>query len=406
MKSITGSFLLLITAYSYGQEPILRPGNQFPDLLITNISNAPVKEIYLAKNRDNKFYILNFWGTWCSPCIPEMDALAQLQKNNAGKLQVVGISDDDEERKSRYLKSKPSSLWLATDTAYIIYRMLNLSSVGNSVIINPERKIVAVVRTDSINQQMIAKLFSGEAVMMSAGLKESAIQTDSDMMSVDSLTEHNFTLRGYKKGQPAMSRLYLQGPFRDRRLTWWNATIDRLYRDAFGIHSYRKQEMLDASVNEQEVFAHDMKDTRSMYCVDLLVGPQQKDSLYILLQQYLNLYLPVKARLEKRKIEVYVLKQKPGTPLAIQPSTAERSTYGFSGRGYEGMRVTLEEFAAGYLTNELGIPVTDETGLAGYYDIKTNVELRTVENIRKSIETLGLMIQKAKREMDVIVYYK
>ena len=90
------------------QEPVLKVGSPFPEIAITQISNAPFKEFYLNKVKDEKYYILNFWGTWCSPCLPEMDTLAKLQKKNAGKIQVIAISDDNELRKAKYLKNKPS----------------------------------------------------------------------------------------------------------------------------------------------------------------------------------------------------------------------------------------------------------------------------------------------------------
>jgi uncharacterized protein (TIGR03435 family) len=406
MKKIFGCMLVFMFLQSYGQKPILAPGNPFPDIVIRNISNAPVKEFYLNKANDKKFYILNFWGTWCSPCIPEMDSLAKLQKNNRNRIQVISISDDSEERKAKYLKNKPSPAWLATDTNYTLYNMLSLSFVGQSAIINPDKKIVALVRTDSINQRMIDKLLRGDSVKSSGSTKEAMVQTGEDAFGIDSLMEYSFAIRGYKKGQRSMGKQYFDGPYRGRRLSWFNVTISLLYRAAYGIKSYKKQEFYDSSVNEQEVHGHNVENTNALYCVDLLVRPQQKEHLYPVLQQYLNYYLPVKARLEKRKIEVYVLKKIPEVTVAIRPSASEKSSYSFSGKGYDGTKVTVSDFATEYLTNELGLPVVDETGLPGFYDIKTMVDLRNSENIKKSIEALGLMVEKAEREVNVIVYHK
>jgi uncharacterized protein (TIGR03435 family) len=406
MKKISGLLLLVTHIYLYGQKPLLRPGSRFPDIVINHITNAPVKEFYLNKAEDNKFYILNFWGTWCTPCIPEMDILSELQKANAGKLQVIAISDDNEERKANYLRKKPSSVWLATDTNYTLYHMLNLDYVGQSAIIGPDKKIVTVVRTDSINQQMVDRLLRGDRIQMSAGIKEEFMQTGNDVFDVDSLTDHSFTIRGYKKGRQRMGQTYPNGPYQGRRLTWFNVSPGLLYRAAYGIKSYGNQELYDSMVNERDVNTRDITQTQALYCVDLLVQPQQKDSLYLILREYLNRFLPVKARAGKKKMQVYVLKQKTGATLAIRSSVAEKTIYSFSGRGYEGQKVTLAEFATDYLTNELNLPVVNETGLQGFYDIITKVELRDVENIKKSIEALGLIIEKTEREVDIIIYYK
>jgi len=400
--------LLLLSGFTVlGQEPLLTTGSRFPDFVITNISNAPVKEFYLNKERSNQFYILNFWGTWCSPCIPEMDALAKLQKQNAGRIQVIAISDDSKERKNQYLKNKPSGIWLATDTGYTLYKMLSLASVGQSAIVNPDKRIVAIVRTDFINQQMIDKILRGDTVRMSAGVKETRISTDELAFGVDSLATHNFSIRGYKKGQPSMGQRYLlPGPFKERRLTWYNVSLDLLYRQAFGIKTYKVQERYDSTVKEEEIHSHNFEDKQRLYCVDLLVKPEQKDSLFFILQQYLNACLPVKARIERSVINVYVLKRKPGTAIALTVSNADSSSYSFSGRGYTGTKIQIKDFAEDYLSNELGLPVVDETGITGYYNIKTNVVQRNKAGIIKSIEELGFVIEKAEREMPVIVYYK
>jgi peroxiredoxin len=43
-----------------------------------------------------KLLVLNFWATWCAPCVEEMPALDELQRRFAGKgLVVLGVSVDE-----------------------------------------------------------------------------------------------------------------------------------------------------------------------------------------------------------------------------------------------------------------------------------------------------------------------
>lgn len=40
-------------------------------------------------------YVINFWATWCAPCVAELPAFEQLNKKYAGqKVQVVLVSND------------------------------------------------------------------------------------------------------------------------------------------------------------------------------------------------------------------------------------------------------------------------------------------------------------------------
>jgi thiol-disulfide isomerase/thioredoxin len=43
-----------------------------------------------------KLVLLDFWASWCAPCIVEMPHLVALQKRHAGKLQIVGVAMDDD----------------------------------------------------------------------------------------------------------------------------------------------------------------------------------------------------------------------------------------------------------------------------------------------------------------------
>jgi thiol-disulfide isomerase/thioredoxin len=47
----------------------------------------------LARQRQG-IIVLNFWATWCEPCVEEMPILIRLHENNR-KVQIVGISLDE-----------------------------------------------------------------------------------------------------------------------------------------------------------------------------------------------------------------------------------------------------------------------------------------------------------------------
>lgn len=52
------------------------------------------RTIRLSQYR-GKVVLLNFWASWCAPCQAEMPEFARWQTRFGGKLQVLGISMDD-----------------------------------------------------------------------------------------------------------------------------------------------------------------------------------------------------------------------------------------------------------------------------------------------------------------------
>ncbi|SDE14393.1 soil-associated protein, TIGR03435 family [Mucilaginibacter pineti] len=400
MKKFLIAAILLTAIKAGAQNYILKAGDKFPNIVIGPIINAPITELNLNKYQSNKLFVINLWGTWCSPCIPEMDSLAKLQSKFGQHIQVIGLSNEPIGRIKKYLAKKPSKIWLATDTASLLYQMLNLAYVGQCVVVNAKHEIVAILKTDSVNTKIINRLIKGEKVKSNGQVQNRLNSTDKDPFGVDSLLASNFTIRSYMTDHRAMGKKPNSGVFGGRRITYFNVGVLNMYQDAYKIVS-SKQIVYEGSTKKYDNY----EDKNLLYCFDLLVKPEQKDSLYIIMQQRLQQSMPVKARIELRNTDVYVLKLKEEGKVILPSSKLTALTYGFSGQGFDGKGATLADFSDLYLSNEFNLPVIDETGLAGRYDIKTNVEMRTKEGLLKSIDDIGFRLEKTRRKIRIMVLY-
>jgi len=81
----------------------LGPGDVAPDFALTDFNGKPLR---LADYR-GKLVLLNFWASWCEPCLEEMPRLSAWQRNyGAAGLQVIGVSMDDEAAPAKRLLAK------------------------------------------------------------------------------------------------------------------------------------------------------------------------------------------------------------------------------------------------------------------------------------------------------------
>jgi len=64
----------------------LRIGDQAPELKVTWIKGKPVQ-----KMEKGMVYVLEFWATWCVPCIAAMPHISELSKKYDGKATFIGV---------------------------------------------------------------------------------------------------------------------------------------------------------------------------------------------------------------------------------------------------------------------------------------------------------------------------
>jgi cytochrome c biogenesis protein CcmG, thiol:disulfide interchange protein DsbE len=91
------------------REKVVNVGDKAPDFQIT----ADNGRALARSSFGGRLLVLNFWATWCPPCIEEMPSLDQFQRRfaNSGVV-VAGVSVDTNERAYREFLRKTSVSFL------------------------------------------------------------------------------------------------------------------------------------------------------------------------------------------------------------------------------------------------------------------------------------------------------
>lgn len=76
--------------------------NPLPEFSLPDLSGKQ----HSIKEWQSKVLVINFWATWCPPCLKEMPEFANLQSQYSGKgLQFIGIALDDPEPVKEFITS-------------------------------------------------------------------------------------------------------------------------------------------------------------------------------------------------------------------------------------------------------------------------------------------------------------
>jgi thiol-disulfide isomerase/thioredoxin len=54
--------------------------------------------LYKVSDYHGKWLIINFWATWCTPCLKEMPELERFYQQNRKRAQVWGVSFEDSDK--------------------------------------------------------------------------------------------------------------------------------------------------------------------------------------------------------------------------------------------------------------------------------------------------------------------
>lgn len=80
------------------------------DALWASEFESPSDESVSLKAFQNRPLVLNFWATWCPPCVAEMPLLDAFFRQNQGKgWQVLGLAIDQPSQVKRFLTQHPIS---------------------------------------------------------------------------------------------------------------------------------------------------------------------------------------------------------------------------------------------------------------------------------------------------------
>lgn len=117
-------------------------------------------ETLSLEDLNGKFVILEFWGTWCGPCIPEIPRLQMLwEQHGESNLFILGIAlDDNEEVVNEFIEERdmPWPQILQSDRYRgELVELFNVVGIPRMYLLNPSGEIVA---RDLRGEEMVSEV--------------------------------------------------------------------------------------------------------------------------------------------------------------------------------------------------------------------------------------------------------
>ena len=133
-------------------------GKPSPDFSLPDINDQTLS----LKQWRGKVIVLNFWATWCLPCLKEIPLLNKFQKHYAiDGLQIVGIAIDNKIAIKKFIKKTPIHYPNLIGNVQVTLKFGNQAGLlPYTVIINQQGNVVEVASgmlTEKYLQRVIEK---------------------------------------------------------------------------------------------------------------------------------------------------------------------------------------------------------------------------------------------------------
>jgi thiol-disulfide isomerase/thioredoxin len=127
---------LLSLTPSRAQVPAIKVGDTAPEIKLEKLLQAPPGAETAASGLKGKVVVLEFWATWCLPCVPaikHMNTVAEKFKDRP--VQFIAVTDEgDEPLVTKFLKEQPIRGWVGLDTDGSVFRAYKPSGRPHTVL--------------------------------------------------------------------------------------------------------------------------------------------------------------------------------------------------------------------------------------------------------------------------------
>ncbi|MFI5344750.1 MAG: TlpA family protein disulfide reductase [Elusimicrobiota bacterium] len=158
-RALALSSILLLAACGRARPLLPAPDAGLPELM-----QAPRSSLRALSELRGQVVVIDFWATWCRPCVETIPHMNKMADKFAGKPVVfLSVTADEREKVERFLRDHPMKPWIGLDADGVMSRAFGVREIPQTFVIDPYGRITLRVSPSWLYASDIEKALAAEA---------------------------------------------------------------------------------------------------------------------------------------------------------------------------------------------------------------------------------------------------
>lgn len=215
-KFIFAAFVFVfITYHSYALADKDGPkvGEIPPPLTLTKtLQGLPSEEASWEKLK-GKVVVLEFWATWCQPCVQSIPHLNELADQFKDKPVVfISVTSENEGTVRAFLKKHPINASIGLDDYEVLNKAFHIHGIPHAVIVNAEGRIAAITRPAQLEAKHLKEVLAGNKCSLPEQEVYTIGKSSDDVVSSEAPSLFEISIREHKLPQNARGPTCIWSP--------------------------------------------------------------------------------------------------------------------------------------------------------------------------------------------------
>jgi len=144
-----------------------------------------IQKSTIASPDNNKLFFVDFWATWCVPCITAKEHLKVLQSQFPNEFYVVSLSSENPLKVEKFLKNHPNDLTVAIDYNKETFDKYNVKILPAGVLFNANGKVLWEGGAPDLKKEMVSRFLRQQTARTS-------LSSFFDVVSIEDETSNEY----------------------------------------------------------------------------------------------------------------------------------------------------------------------------------------------------------------------